>query len=122
MNRREVIIECRGESHAGKVAKIANMVHDARGWADAGSVTKRAWDRTHDEGHALGHGVVPQRTQTGYEPGADEGDHHRKHDLRCPLCGFELDVRIDRLAPILDGLADAGVPSVSLAALGARLQ
>lgn len=44
-----------------------------------------------------------------------------RHNLQCDECGLSVTIREERLRPILNTLGAAGVPSISLAALAARL-
>lgn len=113
----DIRIICERE-HAEKIARVARMVHDADGWWDMGSVTSQAHlgaKRRAKETNRRS--LPPERAKAGYRI---EG--HEKYDLRCPVCHYELDVRADRLSPVLDTLAAADVTSVTLAALGTRLQ
>ena len=44
-----------------------------------------------------------------------------RYHLACKLCGLDVKVRREKMIPILDMLAAAGVDEISLAALAARL-
>lgn len=43
-------------------------------------------------------------------------------DLRCEMCGLTVPARDERLQPLLDNLATAGVSEISLAAIGRMLR
>ncbi|RHW27828.1 hypothetical protein D0Z08_05890 [Nocardioides immobilis] len=130
MKRTEVRIVCDGESlcdgavpsHSDRVTFVETMVKDARGWRAIGSpsiAAKRAAQQLAEE---RGIRLLPaERNAAGYDV-VDDDDRHHKYDLLCSLCGYELDVRAERLHPVLDVIANAGVGSVSLRGLGARLQ
>lgn len=52
----------------------------------------------------------------------DTGRSRARYDLRCELCPSAVVARAERLDQVLDRLAEAGVDTITLAALGARLR
>ena len=120
----DIWIVCENPSHPTKTARIARMTKDARGWHDMGFVLAKdalaARDETRAirEQHIKGRGVpvIPKRTKS------DDTFERPKLNLRCDLCGYELRAVIERLAPVLDTLAESGVSRITLRALDARFQ
>ena len=49
------------------------------------------------------------------------GEWRHKVKLTCPQCGDRLEVRTERLDPVIEVLARHGVPSISLAGIRGRL-
>ena len=69
-------------------------------------------------------GRLAERAADEYEIRGDDGPSafgRRRYRLPCRLCGLNVEVRHERLAPVLDGLADHGVRSVELAHLAGIL-
>ncbi len=117
-----VRILCCAEAHAPKVATLATFHRFAPGVWHEGHRRRpgSAREDSRVTEDLMGDWTMFDDTSLPGESSA--GPPRRRHSLRCLLCDDSLPVRDDKLAPILDGLADAGVPSITLPALRARLR
>jgi hypothetical protein len=115
-----VAIYCDAESHHGKIAEIAEFHRDGNGWD--------ACVRTPTDPHRLS----AVRGASRYVRPDDAARLSRKtplgtpisipsaaltFTLTCPLCSLNVTCRHDRIAPVLEQLAGAGVSRLSLAAM-----
>lgn len=95
-------------------------------WIGAQSMPGQ-WERGGPFGKALrrssadAFGFVDASGQWDRDEGGEPGWPNRRYNLKCRLCARTVPARHENLVPILDVLAANGVPSISLAALAARL-
>ena len=112
----DIWIECDEPSHPTNTANVERQTKDARGWQGMGFVLARDSRQSVVDAEREGRrSKVPKRTS------AEDTYGQPKYNLRCPLCGLEPRATIDRLAPVLDTLAENDVPRITLRALDARL-
>jgi hypothetical protein len=111
----EIVVTCSDSGHQGKTANIIKFKRgDSGGWL-MGPVTARGqlWPRPYDQ-YLLGE--TPVDPDGRLDP-ADRAATRGRVSVRCDLCGVRLDRRAERLYPILDQMAEAGVSHCELAHL-----
>lgn len=128
MTGERIDIGCTDGAHEGKRAQIQSFVRAADGtWKDA--LASPGVD-TSPSRTALVADEPVSEASVGYHQalfatlsGAQGARPPRgRYSLRCPLCGTDISVRAERLEPILDKFAEAGVPYVELSTMGRAVE
>jgi hypothetical protein len=116
----EIVVTCSDSGHQGKTANIIKFQRGAAsgGWL-MGPVTGRGqlWPRPYDQ-YLIGD--TPVDPDGRLDP-ADKAAARGRASVGCGLCGVRLDLRAERLHPILDRMAEAGVSHCELAHLVRRV-
>jgi hypothetical protein len=136
-----VRVDCHDSSHEGRPVKVAAFRrHDESDqWAEVGATSRKQAGDDEQRRAGLPVGMSELRRALASKPKTDKpmgwqgvtaagtptdqpnaGDHV-KYQLRCNLCGLDVQVTEERLWPVLDTLAENGRSVISLRALGARV-
>lgn len=113
-----VTVVCEERSHEGKRATVGSFEHLSGRWR-ATLTRSRGVDVNFDKST---HSDLLDANDSPLHMGDQSWPVRERYNLRCELCGFTVPARRERLDPILDRLADAGVSTVSVRALGAILR
>ncbi len=121
-------IICTAPSHDDPVI-IYRFARGQSGWVSASSWVRSGSPRSGKiAGMDAAGALVDGDRYLGAPASADLTDHWENADLRtrfafeCPKCGFKVTARRDKLDPVLDRLADASVPSISLRGLAVSIR
>ena len=111
----EIVVTCSDSGHEGKVANIIKFKRGSDGRWLMGPVTARGqlWPRPYDQ-YLIGD--TPVDPDGRLDP-AEKSAARSRVSVQCDLCGVRFDQRGERLYPILDRMADAGVSHCELAHL-----
>jgi hypothetical protein len=115
----EIIVTCSDSGHEGKTANIIRFERGDSGWS-MGPVTVggqhfggQLWPRPYEQ-YLLGD--TPVDPDGRLDP-VDRAAARGRVSVRCDLCWLQLDVRAEKLWPILDLMAEADVSHCELAHL-----
>lgn len=134
---RRVTVTCDSAFHEGRTLTLYTFVHDSSQSFKVFPFARR--DGWQDEMIVAPNKLRPNEVRSRRSPGISLDEHDRpqlaeddgplgreRYNLRCGDqnlgCGDAVVIRQETLAPILDTLAQHGVPSLTLRALRARVQ
>jgi len=105
-------LSCADSSHDAPVPLRLRLIRDGGGWRTDAPPIRRPVPGMSPAAEWTSGSRGDYRTDDGFSPPVV------KFRLRCDKCGFDLQVKADRLGEPLDMLAENGVPSITLQALG----